>query len=144
MSSGTKSGTDALLPGGNSRDHGKVRHPAIPSFSRAQRPPSGGAEVVPSVAVSAGTVKPRGKFDQGQENSLAPGSIDFLIYSGPVPVHHLAVSWYGAVRTGTQPVDGVANCHRAANCAESNCTDRPAIPAAAARADCPTAHVRLR
>jgi hypothetical protein len=57
--------------------------------------------------------------------------------------HSLAVSWYGAVRTGTQHVDGVASCHRAANCAESNRTDRLAVPAAAARADCPTAHVRL-
>ena len=49
-----------------------------------------------------------------------------------------------AVRSDTQPVDGIASCHRAANCAESDRADRSAVPAAAARADCTTARVRLR
>ena len=44
----------------------------------------------------------------------------------------------------TQPVDGIASCHRAANCAESDRADRSAVPAAAARADCTTARVWLR
>jgi hypothetical protein len=48
------------------------------------------------------------------------------------------------VRSDTQPVDGIASCHRAANCAESDRADRSAVPAAAARADCTTARVRLR
>jgi hypothetical protein len=51
--------------------------------------------------------------------------------------------WDAGPHRNTQPIDGVASGHRAANRAESDQADRPSVPAVAALADCTTAHVQL-
>lgn len=75
-------------------------------------------------------------IDEARGNA---SSSDFQIYSWG--------AWDGCGMAGphrnTQPIDGVASGHRAANRAESDQADRPSVPAVAALADCTTAHVQL-